>query len=178
QAAADSVAETFELFAGLGAGWVNVHIVHGIGMFERAESLRWQGEIFAQLAERAAPYGLGIMVEHPPDAACGVSEIRGILEADARLGFHLDVGHANVGGDRLEGLLNNFGPRLAHVHLSDNRGRNDDHLPLGAGRINWPRAVSLLKRAGYDGTLTLEVFSEDRDLLLWSAERVRGWWGR
>jgi sugar phosphate isomerase/epimerase len=138
--------------------------------------IRQNGASFAELAERAAPHGIQIMVEHVPDRITGIDDIRNILDRDRRLGFHLDVGHANIGGDRLEGLLKAFADRLRHVHLSDNRGREDDHMPLGAGRIDWPRAIRLVKRAGYDGTITLEVFATDRDYLLLSAEKVRTWW--
>jgi hypothetical protein len=34
----------------------------------------------------------------------------------------------------------------------------------------------LIKATGYDATITLEVFATDRDYLLQSAEKVRGWW--
>lgn len=176
QAAVESVAETFELFATLGTRWVNVHIVSSPFLFNRADSLRWNGESFAQLAERAETYGLRVMVEHQPSATFNLDDIRAILDTDARLGFHLDVGHAHVGGIKLEAILAAFGTRLAHVHLSDNRGRSDDHLPLGVGTIDWPRAIRLLKQGGYDDTITLEVFSADRDYLLLSAQKVRQWW--
>ena len=36
-------------------------------------------------------------------------------------------------------LLDAFGDRLLHVHVSDNHGGDrDEHLPLGAGNIDWP----------------------------------------
>lgn len=176
QAAVDCVAETFDTFAALGARFVNVHIASTPNLFHHDNRLRWNGESFAQLAERAAPYGLRVMVENMPEPGLSISDIRTILDADERLGFHLDVGHANIGGDKLEGLLNAFRQRLLHVHLSDNRARSDDHMPLGAGRIDWSRAIALIKRKGYDGTITLEVFSPDRDYVLLSAQKVRQWW--
>jgi len=176
QAAVESVVDTFETFATLGAKWVNVHITSTPALFTHQDRLRWNGESFAQLAERAAPYGLGVMVEHPPDADLRVLDIRRILKADARLGFHLDVGHAFVGGDRLEGLLKSLKSRMVHVHLSDNRLRRDDHMPLGAGRIGWPRVIQLIQKTGYDDTITLEVFSTDPDYVLLSASKVREWW--
>lgn len=176
RAAVEEVAAALPVFAELGAEFVNVHIVHGVRAFGREAMLHANARSFAELAECAEPHGLRIMVEHPPEASIGVNELHAVLDADERLGFHLDVGHAFVGGDKLDGLLKAFGKRLAHVHFSDNRGRTDDHMPLGAGRIDWQRAVRLLKQAGYDGTITLEVFATDRDLLLWSAERVRKWW--
>jgi sugar phosphate isomerase/epimerase len=176
QAAVDSTVDTLETFATLGVPWVTVHIGRGIKAFDHEDILRWNCESFAQLAERATAYNLGIMVEHVPDHDLRISDLRAMLNADARLGFHLDVGHAFVGGDKLEGLLKAFKKRLVHVHLSDNWYRTDDHLPLGAGRIEWPRAIQLIKETGYDDTITLEVFSPDRDYLLFSAQKVRGWW--
>jgi sugar phosphate isomerase/epimerase len=176
QAAVESVAETFDLFAMLGAKWVNVHIAPGIHLFDSKDALRWNGESFAALAEQAVPYGLGIMIEHPPNPELKIADIRKILNADQRLGFHLDVGHANIGKNKLEGMLKAFASRMPHVHLSDNRGRSDDHMPPGAGRIEWPTAIRLIKQAGYDDTITLEVFTPDRDYVLLSAKKVREWW--
>jgi len=176
QAAVASVAETFELFAQLKARVVNVHMVSCPHLFRHADCLRWNGESFAQLAELAAPYGLRIMVEHPPSTRFSLDDICTILAADPRLGFHLDVGHAHVGRLKLGDVLEQLGPRLLHVHLSDNRGQSDDHLPLGTGTINWSQVLRRLKQSGYDDTFTLEVFSADRDYLLLSAQKVRAWW--
>src|SRR5256885_13290799 len=54
----------------------------------------------------------------------------------------------------------------SHVHLHDNRGGNLDlHLPLGAGNINLAASMSALRSCGYDGTITLEVFTDDLNLL-------------
>jgi len=176
RAAVEEVAAALPAFATVGARLVNVHIARGVSAFGHDSTARLNGASFAELAELAAPYGIQIMVEHVPDRSTSIDDIRTILDHDQRLGFHLDVGHAYIGGDRLDGLLKAFGGRLAHVHLSDNRGREDDHMPLGAGRIDWQRALRLIKRTGYDATLTLEVFASDRDYLLLSAEKVRNWW--
>ncbi|NOK61422.1 MAG: sugar phosphate isomerase/epimerase [Chloroflexi bacterium AL-W] len=176
RAAVEEVAAALPIFADLGVKLVNVHIVRGVGSFGYANMLALNGKSFAELAELAEPHGIRIMVEHPPESGLHVDDIRKILNADARLGFHLDVGHANVGGDRLEVLLKAFNQRLCHVHVSDNRGRSDDHMPLGAGSIDWPKVIHLLKKSGYDGTITLEVFVQDRDWLLHSAEKLREWW--
>jgi sugar phosphate isomerase/epimerase len=34
---------------------------------------------------------------------------------------------------------------LASVHLHDNHGEKDEHLPSYAGTIDWPAAIKLLK---------------------------------
>jgi sugar phosphate isomerase/epimerase len=66
-----------------------------------------------------------------------------------------------------------------HVHLSENDGSRDQHLPLGAmpkGDIDWPARVARLKASGYDGTISLEVFAPERAYLLQSRELLRQWW--
>ena len=104
------------------------------------------------------------------------ADLRALLDAHPTIGFHLDIAHAQVRGNRTHEFLTVFGERLAHVHLSDNSGRADDHLPLGAGRLDWKRLIRALKRTGYDGTITLEVFSDDRDYLLASHRKLRAAW--
>jgi sugar phosphate isomerase/epimerase len=177
RAAVEEVAVQLPLFAAVGARVVNVHIGRAATILGPEATVELNGRSFAELAELAAPYGIRIMAEHPPDREVPLETIQAILDADARLGFHLDVGHAYVARLDLAQVLATLGERLCHVHLSDNRGDADDHMPIGAGRIDWPEALGLLKASGYDGTITLEVFDQDdHTFLLASAEKVRQWW--
>jgi len=48
---------------------------------------------------------------------------------------------------------------------------------LGAGTIDVPHYVRSLKANGYDGTITLEVFSEDDTYLKHSRDVLRKLWG-
>ena len=65
---------------------------------------------------------------------------------DPRLGLCLDVGHANTcvsetpPRDWLAPML----PYLRHVHLHDNHGALDEHLPLGAGTIDLAPVLAVL----------------------------------
>jgi sugar phosphate isomerase/epimerase len=74
-------------------------------------------------------------------------------------------------------ILGHYGVRLRHVHLHDNKGGHADlHLALGAGNIDVAGQIALLKQHGYDGTITLEVFSPDRHFLAYSRDRLRELW--
>ncbi len=86
----------------------------------------------------------------------------------------LDTGHAHIcgGTERIEAFIRRFPDRIGHVHASDNRGRDDDHLPIGAGTIDFARVVKALKEIGYDKTITLEVFSKDRQYLSISRKKL------
>jgi sugar phosphate isomerase/epimerase len=75
--------------------------------------------------------------------------------------------------------LERFSERLVHVHLSENDGSRDQHLPLGAHPrvdVDWPGRIARLKASGYDSTISLEVFAPERAYLLQSRELLRKWW--
>lgn len=81
-----------------------------------------------------------------------------------------------VGGgtQRILAFIDRFAGRIGHIHASDNGGHGDDHLPIGVGRIGFPEVVRELKRIGYDDTITLEIFAQDRDYLRISREKLDG----
>jgi sugar phosphate isomerase/epimerase len=96
-------------------------------------------------------------------------------------GFHLDSGHSKLERDydRWDEYLDRLGGRLLHVHLSDNDGTADQHLPLGAvprSTTDWPEHVRKLKASDYNGTITLEVFAPEPQYLLSSRDLLRRWW--
>jgi sugar phosphate isomerase/epimerase len=87
----------------------------------------------------------------------------------------LDTGHANIGhgGDeRITAFISRHSARIGHIHASDNSGRSDEHLPIGVGSIDYKKVVKKLREIDYDGTITLEVFSKDRDYLRISREKL------
>jgi sugar phosphate isomerase/epimerase len=99
-----------------------------------------------------------------------------IFQAFPALKLTLDSGHAHIDdskGDRLQQLVQKFGRRIGHLHFSDNKGRRDDHLALGKGTINFQKLVRSLKEVGYDDTLTLEVFDQDRSRLVAGREQLQ-----
>ena len=71
------------------------------------------------------------------------------------IGLALDTGHANVTGE-LEGFLRSFPDRLVHIHAHDNMGKNDQHLGIGYGNINWQRFAELMKMTRFEGILMIE----------------------
>ena len=59
--------------------------------------------------------------------------------------------HANLADfpddQRLEKSFSPLRDFVSSVHLHDNRGEKDEHLPPYDGTINWPAAIKLLKTA-------------------------------
>lgn len=84
-------------------------------------------------------------------------ELADVLAAHPAYGFCLDVGHALVqrgtGGCKEYHRL--LGSRLAHFHLHDNDGTQDNHMACGEGKVDWDWVRGALK--GFAGTAALEV---------------------
>jgi sugar phosphate isomerase/epimerase len=51
-------------------------------------------------------------------------------------------------------------------------GREDLHLPIGAGRIDWGKFFNSISKIGYNDTLTLEIHTVDRDYIKISRDKV------
>jgi len=93
-------------------------------------------------------------------------QIRRLLEAVAspRLRFCFDTGHFNIFASApLEQWIDEMGPWLGHVHLHDNSGARDEHLPVGEGTFPFPEFFARLRERSLRPILTVESHSE-RDL--------------
>jgi sugar phosphate isomerase/epimerase len=178
----DLYRRALDCFADAGIDLVNVHPDQRVPMHSKDEVRRMNAEAIKLLAEDAAGRGITIMVENDDRLFSGVEGLSVILDAVPEAQLHLDVGHANLRmglteKNRTPALLEAFGDRLAHVHISDNKGGAEDlHLPLGAGTVDWRGAIRALKSVGYDGTVTLEVFSREREYLRMSRRLWLQWW--
>lgn len=166
----------------IGATVMNVHYGRPPGFFPNEQVIGWHVEVLSRLCLEAATAGITIVLEHVPHGGNGQLEnITAITERVPLLRFHLDSGHAKLerGYDRWDEYLDKLGHKLLHVHLSENDGSADQHLPLGAAprsTTDWPQHVKKLKATGYDGTITLEVFAPQKEYLLLSRDLLRQWW--
>ena len=95
----------------------------------------------------AHPLGVRLLIENLQNEITTPEHILEILRAGHfdRVGVCLDIGHANlsrpennIGIDEAFELLK---PRIAQLHLHDNRGTKDDHLWPGAAAIDWQNAA-------------------------------------
>jgi sugar phosphate isomerase/epimerase len=106
----------------------------------------------------AVPAGIRFAVENTPVDSGQVSVILDIVDrypAD-RVGVCLDLGHAHIEENALT-AVRAAGPRLIHVHASDNRGEKDEHLVPGKGGIPWDDVAKALRETGFDGPFTVEL---------------------
>jgi sugar phosphate isomerase/epimerase len=167
------------IFADLGAPYMNIHPDYFAPFHERAFSIRRNLQSIEELLPEAATRGIGLMVENLPGSFNTAAQLGELLDPLPELGLHLDLGHTNlmVQQNSAAAILASYAKRIRHVHLHDNKGGTADlHLPLGAGNLDTVRHVQALKAAGYDGTITLEVFSHDSHYLAYSRDVLRKTW--
>jgi len=97
-------------------------------------------------------------MENMPDltfAMCkSPEELFQFLEG-TEIGVCFDIGHANVSGN-LDRFLEHSS-RYANVHIHDNTGKMDEHLPIGDGMIDFTWVLNGLD--GYSGKMVIEARS-------------------
>ena len=168
-----------EAFAIVGARWINVHPDRYAPMHDRPFFIQRDIDSLGELIDDAQRLGLGLMVENIPGDFNNAEQLGELLDPLPELGLHLDIGHTNlmVPVNTTMEILENYGDRLKHVHLHDNRGGHADlHMPLGTGTVPVRECLRALKKAGYDDTITLEVFTPDEHYLLYSRDQLRKMW--
>ncbi len=177
-AAVAELERCMRVLSDLGVPKMNIHPYTRVPLHEEDWIITQNIEALAKLADLARSLKMIILLENMPHFS-RVSQMKPLLDAVPDAQLLLDAGHANIDTpyNRSEELLSNFGSRLGHVHVSDNRGGHEDlHLPLGVGNINWLKFVRLLKNVGYDDTITVEVFGDDDDYLVMSRNKIRRLW--
>jgi sugar phosphate isomerase/epimerase len=179
KAAVEELRHCLELFAEVGAKWMNLHPDRHAPMHDRGFYIHRNLQSLNELNEHGEKTGVGLMIENLPGDFNDARQLGELLEPMPRLGLHLDIGHANlmVPYNTTEEILRVHGKRLRHVHLHDNKGGHADlHLPLGAGNLDLHRCIRALKACGFDETITLEVFTPDRHYLAYSRDVLRRVW--
>ncbi|MDV2887661.1 sugar phosphate isomerase/epimerase, partial [Alkalihalophilus pseudofirmus] len=75
---------------------------------------------------------------------------------DETAGYLIDTGHANLNGWDIPQVIKDVKNRLLALHLHDNNGTGDDHLPIGEGTIQWKEIFSAINEDSIHCQLILE----------------------
>ncbi len=141
-------------------------------------------EFYRQLLEILVRHGVernvAVALENSADNRHQLKYFREIFHRLPGLKLLFDIGHGNINTAKsmTRDYLFALADRLAHIHISDNDGTSDTHLPIGAprrGGIDLTHELRGLRSFRYDATITVEVFGA-HDLLLHSAAKVREQW--
>ena len=70
----------------------------------------------------------------------------------------LDIGHAYTAGFTCDDV---YFDSIKHIHIHDNDGIRDSHLPLGEGIIDFKMFFEIFSKKGYDGIYNFELGSKE-----------------
>ncbi len=120
---------------------------------------------FSEVTETAERMNVDIYLENVfdevPDNLLRLREAVG----SKRLRFCFDAGHAFLFSRLpIQQWIEAFGPDLREMHIHDNRGLRDDHLPVGEGTINFRGVLLSVEDAGIRPILTVEPHREEHFL--------------
>lgn len=144
----------------LGAGTVVFHPGYEYWKYGGRSELWLEAshDFWPPLVELAEEFGIRIAVENiyetePTTLAQLLSRIDSPL-----FGHCFDVGHWRLFSDRsLDEWFSALAKWTLHLHLHDNTGSGDDHLPVGEGDIDFGRLFRLVDALPQAPTMTLEA---------------------
>jgi sugar phosphate isomerase/epimerase len=125
-----------------------------------ADFMRLAEEALGRLARRAQELGVMLAVENCGPYHAGVdrtaADLRSLIKrtGSSSVGACLDIGHAAVNRNTDE-LVDLLGSDIVHLHVHDNHGQRDEHLPVGYGTIDFSPLLPIL--ADFSGLAITEI---------------------
>ena len=149
----------------VGAGevsfWSGVRRAGGRQLPEKTVAMQWLTAGCREVADYAAPRDIRLAFEPEPgmfiETFADFAELRDAVAAD-NFGLTIDVGHVHCLGDgNIGDRLREWGHLLFNVHIEDMVRGVHEHLPFGAGEIDFPPVLKALKDIGYSGGVHVEL---------------------
>ena len=129
--------------------------IEGIGQDEVLSNI---ASGFRECLDYAESRGVALALEDHPEIGTKITDFIRILELvdDDRLKVNLDTSNPMVSGDNAVDLAELVKDRVVHLHASD-RDKDLEHTIEGEGVVDFPGVFRILKRAGFDGWISLEA---------------------
>ena len=94
------------------------------------------------------------MFDEAPDVMAELAEQMSAVE---NFGICLDYAHAALTDCPGREWVENLAPYIRHMHINDNDLKNDLHLPVGEGKIDWKKFDEIIRAYQADVTVLVEV---------------------
>jgi sugar phosphate isomerase/epimerase len=177
RAAIDRVRNAIGAAEAIGSGIVILHVTDRFPPEETRARISAVKDSLKELIPYAMKKGIQLAAENLP-SALAMQVFHAALEDQPGLGVCYDSSHARISGDGFD-VLQRYRERVIALHISDNRGKNDDHMLPFEGVIEWPEFAQYLGRLPQIGILMLEVevresaFRDSQEFLAQAAARAK-----
>lgn len=129
-------------------------------------NFKWQNQwdilvsTVKRCSEKAKSRGLKLLME--PRVGENISNTDSMLRLieavnDRNFGAVLDTGHLHAQKEILPLSIEKLGNHIMYLHVSDNDGKDNRHLPLGKGTIDWEGVFLALKKHKFNGYVGIDV---------------------
>jgi sugar phosphate isomerase/epimerase len=132
----------------------------GITQFYPGAEWKQNTQSIQELYAEAEQIGLNIAIENLPAKYwflmnCPEDFNRFYKETNLPIGIVLDIGHAHL-ENQIQPFFNQLADKIIHIHASDNKGDDDNHLGIGDGTIDYDWFAETLKKLDYDQRVVIE----------------------
>jgi len=121
----------------------------------------WRGnalEFWPEYIEQAKQLGVVITMENIYERHSTLFEQLFAELGSANFGHCFDIGHWNIFAEQcLDSWFEKLGRHVKHLHLHDNFGESDQHLPIGDGNIDFKALFAQQKNLISSPSMTLEA---------------------
>ncbi len=120
--------------------------------------------LLSEMVASASGQGITLCIENLTEQYESFAEV---CDTIPELRMTLDIGHGELLSreNTSFNFIRHLFEKIEHLHVHDNHGgtsvKDDLHLPLGEGRVDYPRIFSMLKEKGYRHTVTMELKPEE-----------------
>lgn len=126
------------------------------------EAVGYFVESLKRICDVAHRYNIAVGIEYEPglivENAAEVLEVIDLVGSNL-LGVNLDIGHSYLNREEPEPIIESLKGRIWNVHIEDIKNMKHFHLVPGDGDMPFERYLKALKKVGYQGYLTVELYS-------------------
>lgn len=146
----------------VGAPCVSVTSGHPTPGVLPERALDWFVDSLTRICDEAAKCDVRVGIEYEPGLL--VERATELLEVLHRvgspdLGVNLDIGHSYLEGEDPDQIIDMLRGRIWNVHVEDIKDCKHFHRVPGDGDMPFEQYFAALGKAGYDGNLTVELYS-------------------
>lgn len=101
------------------------------------------------------------MFDYKPDM---LAKLGKRMDSHNNFGICYDVAHGHVHDVSVEDWMKALAPYIKHLHINDNDGKADLHMPVGSGTLDWEKYFKLLNEMSINADLLIEVNGKEKQV--------------
>jgi fructoselysine 3-epimerase len=160
------IVKTLDFARDIGARNVSITSGRCLGGMPPDKAVEHFAQAIRPILDHADRVGVDLGIECEPGLLIEwVAELREWIERlnHPRFGANLDIGHSQVLGESITGVVRELGNRIWNLHVEDIPGRKHYHMIPGEGTLDWIGLRDALWAIKYERFATVELYTHTAD---------------